>query len=569
MKRSRTAHILFAAAIATVCTLAAIPMVLSAKQSSSADELPILSEAESDLTVRNVCAVDVTKSSATLKVNFARASVYTYTLLLGDSPDSLCEVGSGVIGGVRNEISHPVTGLSEYTHYYFAFRIHTFSEHMQTDTGSFVTPDDYYNGSSVGSGETVIYGVDLSFQSELVDFARLAGQNVGFVILRAGSSRGKDVRFEDYYEQAKAVGLKIGVYYDSYAASLAETLQDADDCLSYICGKTFEFPVYLRMGSENPEDLTRRLLTEMAITFCESVADAGYYPGICGTHSQFESQFNTDTLSAVYELWIAARTADSGYGGRYGMYQYSDAGRIDGVTGEANPNVCYKDYPAIIRRESVTYRFENSDGSLLQQAEICPGSRIYPPDLTPVRPCDDQYEYTFAGWSGLDENTVATENGGIFRAIYSKNPHEYGDFVEISPSERIRTCERCGHVLSEPMDVTLVDSGTGGEGVRWYLYSDGNLLIAGVGSLRTADYAVYADRIQTVEIGAGIRAIGENCFRDFEMLSRVTFLGKEPVFIGDAAFLGCTGLHQIKLPRGSDFADSAFDGTPLVWKFDE
>lgn len=573
MKKSR-ASLLIAAAAAAVCALALLPSALSDRQPSSADELPIRSQTESDLTVHNICAVDVTKSSATLKVKISRASVYTYTLLLGDSPDRLVEAGSGLIGGARSEISHPVTGLSEHTRYYFAFRILTFSEHMQTETRSFVTPDDYYDGSAGGiCDETVSYGLDLSAQSESVDFARFAEQNLSFVILRAGSSRGKDVRFEDYYEQAKAAGLKIGVYYDSFAGNLAQIEQDADDCLAYVCGKIFDFPVYLRMEPEGPEDPSRSLLTEMAFTFCETIADAGYYPGIYGTPGQFESQLNTDALAAVYELWLNPQAADNGadsdYSERYGIWQNSDAGGIDGVPGEWKLNVCCKDYSAIIRRESAVYRFEDSDGSLLWLAEVCPGSRIYPPDLTPVRPCDDEYEYTFAGWTGLDENTIATPEGGVFRAFYSKNSHEYDDFEEISTNERVRVCERCGHTLSEPTEVVLIDWGVGGEGVRWYLYSDGNLLIAGIGALQTSEYAIYADRIGTVEIGAGIRAIGENCFRDFGRLSRVIFLGKEPVLIGDAAFLGCAALHQINLPWGSDFADNAFDGTPLVWNFEE
>ncbi|MGM9681283.1 MAG: GH25 family lysozyme [Eubacteriales bacterium] len=684
-----------------------------AGQADEKGERLMLTQSESGLNVRNVYASQVTESSATLNISFGRISVTDCALLLGTSPDSMEEVSVQSLGKAASSLSMSAVGLAPHTRYYYAFLIGTAEGVIRTDSWSFVTPDGYYNGSTGGiSGENVQNGVDVSFWQGSVDFAELAEQDIDFVILRAGSTKGKDICFEEHYEQARAAGLKIGVYFYTYAMSVEEISRDADRFLEYISGKTFDSPVYLDIENARQEEtLSRPMLTEMAIEFCEKIADAGYYPGIYANRNWFTNYLNFDTLSPVYELWIAAWTKsgqpDGDYSEKYGMWQYSSNGKVDGVNGAVDMNVCYKDYGSIICQEEwASYCFYDWDGSLLTTAEYNPGSRIFAPDLSPTRPCDDEYEYTFDGWVGLDENTVAVSGGGSFTAKYVPNEHAYGDWQEISPFERVRICENCGRTLTEPVgdlscgegldwsiegntltvagkgaifsgesaksfpwgsraaeitklvieegvtaigdhafdgftslsrvqlpytltaigdyafsgDVRLTEiaipaqvrrisktafdgcvalvtvkgyegsaaetmaksngiaflalspwlqqSGKFESGVNWYLYSDGTLLFAGIGAiLPDGDYQAYSSRVLRIKIGAAITAIPDSAFRDFCNLESVEFLGKNPVTVGDSAFLGCSRLFTINLPKGSGFAENAFDGTPIVSDF--
>ncbi|MGM9637853.1 MAG: GH25 family lysozyme [Eubacteriales bacterium] len=685
----------------------------SAGQATVQGGVTVLTQSEGGLEVRNVYASEVTYSSATLNISFGRISVSDCTLLLGTSPEAMEEVSTQNLGKAASSLSMTASDLAPHTRYYYAFLIGTEEAVIRTDSWSFVTPDDYYNGSQGGANdENAEYGIDVSFWKGSIDFTKLADQNIDFVILRAGSTKGKDTYFEEHYEQAKAAGLKVGVYYYSYAMNMEEIAQDADWFLEYIAGKTFDLPVYLDIENiSQEENLSRPLLTEMAIEFCERIADAGYYPGIYANRNWFTNYLNFDTLSPVYELWIASWTKsgepDGDYSENYGMWQYSSSGKLDGVNGAVDMNVCYKDYTSLIRQEErSTYGFYDYDGSLLITAEYYPGNRIYAPDLTPARPCDDEYEYTFSGWIGLDENTVADSAGGSFTARYTPNEHAWGDWQEISPFERVKVCENCGRTLSELIDdptcgqgltwsidgetltvigngailsgesairfpwasrateitklvisegVTVIGdhafdgftaltevqlpytlttigeyafcgdvglteiaipaqvrtiseyafegctalstvkgyensaaqtmaesagvsfvtlspwlqkSGRFGNGVSWYLYSDGSLLFAGIGAiLPDGGYQAYSQQILSVKVGAAITEIPEGAFLDFTSLESVEFLGKNPVKVGDSAFVGCTRLFTINLPRGSEFAENAFDGTPIVSDF--
>jgi asparaginyl-tRNA synthetase len=80
-----------------------------------------------------------------------------------------------------------------------------------------------------------------------------------YVILRCGNSKGKDVCFEEFYAKAKEAGLNVGTYYYSYATTVEEAIVDAENCLSWIRGKKFEYPVQWGIDLQTEHE---RYLTE-------------------------------------------------------------------------------------------------------------------------------------------------------------------------------------------------------------------------------------------------------------------------------------------------------------------
>ena len=42
------------------------------------------------------------------------------------------------------------------------------------------------------------------------------------------------------------------------------------------------------------------------------------------------------------------------YQGEYGMWQYSSKGRIDGISGNVDVNIAYKDYPYEVEMNALT-----------------------------------------------------------------------------------------------------------------------------------------------------------------------------------------------------------------------
>lgn len=223
----------------------------------------------------------------------------------------------------------------------------------------------YENGYAegmAGNGEGILaHGLDISeWQGTTVDFGKVKAQGYDFVILRAGFSTTEDACFEDNYIRAKAAGLHVGVYLYSYAATAEEASQEAAACLRWLDGKCLEYPVYYDI--EDPEvhsTLSTDVLTQLALTFCGALSDAGWLCGIYSSLSWLNGKLDMQTLGAQYECWMAQYLYDGTYrifdryDEVYGIWQYSSSGEVDGIDGLVDLNIAFKDYPSICR----TYGF--------------------------------------------------------------------------------------------------------------------------------------------------------------------------------------------------------------------
>lgn len=204
------------------------------------------------------------------------------------------------------------------------------------------------------------YGLDLSKHNGSVDFNAIKNAGHTFVILRAGYGVNgtKDPKFEEYYQQAKAVGLKVGAYYYSYALNVSGAESEANNFLSYVSGKQFEMPVYIDMEDADnykqkngfPSNST---LNAICNKFCEIVQNHGYYVGVYASQSWFSSKL---TSLGNYTKWIARYGTNNGtmqydYSNGYGMYQFTSAYKLGGKNFDRN--ICYLDFTTAIKNNGL------------------------------------------------------------------------------------------------------------------------------------------------------------------------------------------------------------------------
>lgn len=200
------------------------------------------------------------------------------------------------------------------------------------------------------------YGLDLSKHNGTVDFNAIKNAGHTFVILRVGYGVNgtKDPKFEEYYQQAKAVGLKVGAYYYSYALNVSGAENEANNFLNYVAGKQFEMPVYIDMEDADnykqkngfPSNST---LNQICNRFCEIVQSHGYYVGVYASQSWFASKL---TLLGDYTKWIARYGSNNGtmqydYSDGYGMYQFTSNYKLNGKTFDRN--ISYVDFTSAIK----------------------------------------------------------------------------------------------------------------------------------------------------------------------------------------------------------------------------
>lgn len=217
---------------------------------------------------------------------------------------------------------------------------------LQQDENGFYS---YY----INGVKTSELGVDLSENQGDVDFAAVKAAGVDFVILRIGGrfwgSGGlyTDAKFDEYYQQAKAAGLKVGVYFFSQAINEEEAHEEADYVLAALEGKTLEYPVAFDWESIDDDEartdvVTNTQLTAIAAAFCDTVNAAGCRSLIYANSSLILLRYHFDTMKN-YDFWLAdyreMPEQDQMYY-HYAIWQYSDEGTVPGVEGTVDMDLC-------------------------------------------------------------------------------------------------------------------------------------------------------------------------------------------------------------------------------------
>ena len=241
-----------------------------------------------------------------------------------------------------------------------------------TETPNIGNKYESYTQGMPGNGAGTIYarGIDISkwnngdnWTTLKLNLAAVKAAGIDFVIIRCGSTnKGKDPMLEMYYNECKRLGLDVGAYFYSYALDAASAVSDANKCLSYIQGKQFEYPIYMDYEDPTQETLSNAKATEICTAFLDTVAAGGYLTGVYTYKSWFERGWiDSSGIRSKYEGWVTYpiksqnhSNYDVEFSKSYGMYQYTFEYAIANA-GTFDANVCYKDYPTIVK----TYGFNN------------------------------------------------------------------------------------------------------------------------------------------------------------------------------------------------------------------
>lgn len=210
--------------------------------------------------------------------------------------------------------------------------------------------------SGAGDGNGILaYGVDVSSWQGKVDWEQVKNDGKSFVILRIGTGKGKDTYFEENYRNAKNAGLDVGCYFYTYAATVSEAEKDADTVLSWLDGKQLEYPVYYDMENEVQlgSGITTEMRTEMCLAFLDKMSENGWFAGTYANGNWFGNYLDKGRLGEKYELWLAS-WMNSGlpsrdYSTEYGLWQYTDSGKVNGISTVVDLDVAYKDYPTMMK----------------------------------------------------------------------------------------------------------------------------------------------------------------------------------------------------------------------------
>lgn len=186
-------------------------------------------------------------------------------------------------------------------------------------------------------------GIDVSSWQGNVDWAAAKASGVEFAILRLGYGYDEnyviDTKFQANITGALAAGLPVGVYFYSYADSVARAQAQAEWVYEQVkdyqleLGVTFDWEDW---GDFNQYGMSFYTLNQTARSFLDFFTDRGYLASLYGSKYYLERFWEP-----AHPVWVAQYYDENTYDGEYWLWQLTDSGQVGGISGLVDIDIMY------------------------------------------------------------------------------------------------------------------------------------------------------------------------------------------------------------------------------------
>ena len=194
-------------------------------------------------------------------------------------------------------------------------------------------------------------GIDVSKHQGEIDWAQVAADGIEFAFIRVGN-RGygtgaivEDPQFAANIVGASTNGIKVGVYFFSQAITVEEAQEEAKFVLDKIAPYKITCPVVLDVEKVSDSEarmnkISKEQRTANTIAFLEAIEAAGYKSMLY--HNMEMGTLMLDmTQLEDYEKWFAYYNKDIYYPYEFGVWQYSDKGKVNGINTNVDLNISF------------------------------------------------------------------------------------------------------------------------------------------------------------------------------------------------------------------------------------
>jgi GH25 family lysozyme M1 (1,4-beta-N-acetylmuramidase) len=207
---------------------------------------------------------------------------------------------------------------------------------------------EYEDGFLTCAASGARLGMDVSEHQQNVDWQQVKEAGIEFVMIRAGYrgyTEGKlfrDSLFLRHIADAREAGLDIGVYFFSQAITPEEARKEAKFLLTMLKDAPAEMGIafdweYISADARTG-NIDGQTMTDCAIAFCQTIANAGYKPIIYFNQHQALEQYALEDLS-TYDFWLAMYNEEMTFPYRVDLWQYTEDGTVPGIEGPVDINL--------------------------------------------------------------------------------------------------------------------------------------------------------------------------------------------------------------------------------------
>ena len=189
------------------------------------------------------------------------------------------------------------------------------------------------------SDEKIYQGIDVSEWQGRINFKEVAESGIEVVYIRASEGTSYiDPYFMDNYRGAKENGIRVGFYHFLTATTTEEAEREAKFFVSNIKG--LEPDCKLAMDFEVFNGLGREEINRISKVFLEKVEELSGKECVIYSDASNARDVFDEELAKKYPIWVADyfvdEPANNGKWDSWVGFQYSDKGRIKGISGNVD-----------------------------------------------------------------------------------------------------------------------------------------------------------------------------------------------------------------------------------------
>lgn len=179
-------------------------------------------------------------------------------------------------------------------------------------------------------------GIDVSKWDGKINWDKVKADGVDYAILRVGYGENSKTQDDPTWaynsSECERIGMPYGVYIYSYATNTKKAKSEAEHVIRLIKDKKLSYPIYYDMEDENYQGgLSNKLLGQIADTFINTLADAGYKNvGVYANKYWFTEKL-TSSVFNENSRWVAQYNYRCTYDDNYHMWQSTDSGKVSGI----------------------------------------------------------------------------------------------------------------------------------------------------------------------------------------------------------------------------------------------
>lgn len=190
-------------------------------------------------------------------------------------------------------------------------------------------------------------GIDVSGWQGNINWEKVKASGVEFAMIRIGTRKliSGEIVEDSYFEQnikgANEANVPVGVYFYSTAKNELEVLEEATYVLNKIKNYKITYPVAYDLesfGENRLKGVSDERINYNALIFLNYLKSHGYQGMLYGNKTALTYHWDLSRFEE-YKIWLAHYIEETDYEGRYDMWQYTDAGEIDGIYGYLDLNI--------------------------------------------------------------------------------------------------------------------------------------------------------------------------------------------------------------------------------------